>query len=278
MLPKLQEAAKNHRLIVCHRGATGGNIPCNTLPAFEIALMQGADMLETDISQAADGTLCIFHPKMESRHLGVLCSIPEMTWQQISQLRFINMNHTPTQFGILKLDEFLEHFKDRCYINLDKFWGAPLDIYKTVKKHNMLDQVLVKSQPTPEVLTLLKELAPDVPYMPVIYEGKDFPHDALMRSGINYVGVEVVYPNEDSSFATPEFVETMHKDQKLVWVNSIIYNTQKQLSGGHSDDTAFTLSPDHGWGWLADIGYDLIQTDWPGMLIDYLKATNRYHK
>ena len=278
MFPMLQESAKNHRLIVCHRGATGGNIPCNTLPAFEIALMQGADMLETDISQTADGTLCIFHPKMEPRHLGVSCSIPEMTWQEVSQLRFINMNHTPTQFGILKLDEFLEHFKGRCYINLDKFWGAPADIYKTVKRHNMMQQVLVKSPPTPEVLTVLKEIGPDVPYMPVIYEGKEFPHAGLMHSGINYVGVEVVYPNEDSHFASPEFIETIHADGKLVWVNSIIYNTKKQLSGGHSDDTAFTISPDHGWGWLADIGYDLIQTDWPGMLIDYLKVTNRYYK
>ncbi len=274
----LNQAAADHRLIVCHRGATGGNIPCNTLPAFEIALMQGADMLETDISQTADGTLCIFHPRMEPRHLGVNCSIPEMTWQEVSQLRFINMNHTPTQFGILKLDEFLEHFKDRCFINLDKFWGAPAEIYKAVKHHDMLDQVLVKSPPTEEVLTVLKEIGPDVPYMPVIYEGKDFPHNELMHSDINYVGVEVVYENEDSVYTSPEFVETMHKDNKLVWVNSIIYNTKKQLSGGHSDDTAFTISQDYGWGWLADIGYDLIQTDWPGMLIDYLKTTNRYYK
>lgn len=274
----LHEAAKAHRLIVCHRGVTGGNIPCNTLPAFEIALMQGADMLEADVSQAADGTLCIFHPRMESRHLNKQCSIPEMTWEEVRQLRYINMDHTTTQFGIMKLDELLEQFKDRCFINLDKFWGAPADIYKAVKRHNMLDQVLVKSPPTEEVITVLKEIGPDVPYMPVIYEGREFPHHALMNSGINYVGVEVVYPNEDSFFATTEFLESMHRDQKLVWINSIIYNTQKQLSGGHSDDSAFTVSPDHGWGWLADIGYDLIQTDWPGMLIDYLKATNRYYK
>ncbi len=274
----LYEAAKGHRLIVCHRGATGGNIPCNTLPAFEIALMQGADMLEADVSRTADGTLCIFHPRMEPRHLNKDCSIPEMTWEQVSALRYVNMNRTPTQFGILKLDEFLEQFKDRCFINLDKFWDAPADIYRAVKRHNMLDQVLVKSPPTEEVLTVLKEIGPDVPYMPVIYEGRDFPHDALMQSGISYAGVEVVYPNEDSTFATPDFVEAMHRDGKLVWVNSIIYNTQKQLSGGHSDDTAFTLSPEHGWGWLADIGYDLIQTDWPGMLIEFLKATNRYYK
>ena len=274
----LYESAKEHRLIVAHRGVTGGNIPCNTLPAFEIALLQGADMIEADVSQAADGTLCIFHPRMEPKHLGKDCSIPKMTWPEVAELRYINMNQTPTQFGILKLDELLEQFKNRCYINLDKFWDAPADIYKAVKRHNMMDQVLVKSPPTEEVVTVLKEIGPDVPYMPVIYEGKDFPHEMLLNSDIKYVGVEVVYPNEDSIYATPEFVESMHKDGKLVWINSIIYNTKKQLSGGHSDDTAFTISPEHGWGWLTDIGYDMIQTDWPAMLIDYLKVTNRYFR
>ena len=274
----LHETASDHRLIVTHRGVTGGNIPCNTLPAFEIALLQGTDMIEADVSKTADDVLCIFHPRMESRHLNSDCHIPEMTWQQVSELRYVNMNRTPTQFGILKLDELLEHFKGRTFINLDKFWDAPADIYKAVKRHNMLDQVLVKSPPTHEVLTVLKEIGPDVPYMPVIYEGKDFPHTELLNSGINYIGVEVVYPNEDSIYATPAFVDAMHKDHKLVWINSIIYNTQKQLSGGHSDDTAFTISQDHGWGWLADIGYDLIQTDWPGMLINYLKTTNRYYR
>ncbi len=34
----LQESAKDHRLIVAHRGVAAGNIPCNTMPAYEIAL------------------------------------------------------------------------------------------------------------------------------------------------------------------------------------------------------------------------------------------------
>ena len=274
----LFQAAQHHRLIVCHRGVTGGNIPCNTMPAFEIALLQGADMIETDINRTADGELVIFHPRMESKHLDRACSIPEMTWQEVSQLRFINMNDTPTQFGILKLDDFLEHFKNRCYINLDKFWGAPAEIYQAVKRHNMIDQVLVKSPPTAQVLEVLTQIGPDVPYMPVIYEGSSLPHSLLMNTNINYVGVEVVYPNENSVFSSEKFIEQLHKDRKLVWVNSIIYNTKKQLSGGHSDDSAFTVSMDHGWGWLADKGYDLIQTDWPGMLIDYLRSTGRYYK
>ena len=75
---------------------------------------------------------------------------------------------------------------------------------------------------------------------------------------------------------TDAFVDMMHKDGKLIWVNSIIYNVKAQLTAGHSDDTALCESMDKGWGWLVDKGYDIIQTDWPLMLINYLKSNDRY--
>ena len=37
----LRETARDHRIIVAHRGVFGGNIPCNTIPAYETALLQG---------------------------------------------------------------------------------------------------------------------------------------------------------------------------------------------------------------------------------------------
>ena len=45
---------------VGHRGASG-ELPENTLPAFERALEQGAQILETDIHPSADGTAVVFH-------------------------------------------------------------------------------------------------------------------------------------------------------------------------------------------------------------------------
>jgi len=273
----LKQTAADHLLVVCHRGVTGGNIPCNTMPAYQIALQQGADMLETDISTTGDGKLVIFRPRVENRQLGVDCDISTMAWEEVRQLRYTNADNIPTQFGLLTLDEFLEEFNGKCFINIDKFWGNPAGIYNCVKRHGMIDQVLVKSRVTEEVLRVLEEIGPEIPFMPVVYETAH-DHEMLKTRNINYVGIEVVFENEDNYLASPEFIQKMQADGKLVWVNSLIYNTAKQLSGGHSDDTAFTVSPDYGWGWLADRGFDIIQTDWPGMLIRYLKETGKYYK
>lgn len=277
MTHTIAETATDHLFVVCHRGVTGGNIPCNTMPAYQIALQQGADMLETDISTTGDGKLVIFHPKMEKRQLGVDCDISTMPWEEVRELRYTNADNIPTQFGLMTLDEFLEEFKDKCFINIDKFWGNPSGIYHCVKAHNMVDQVLVKSRVNDDVLRVLEEVCPEIPFMPVVYE-TPHDHEQLLQRSINYVGVEVVFKNEDNVLASPAYIQKLQADGKLVWVNSLIYNTAKQLSGGHSDDTAITISPDYGWGWLADRGFDIIQTDWPGMLIDYLKRTGKYHK
>ena len=273
----LKETAGKHRIIVAHRGAAGGNIPCNTLPAYEAALLQGADMLETDVSCTADGTLVIFHPGMEQEHLGFDGHIEDLTWEQVSRLRYVNGDRTPTQLGLMRFDELLERFKGRCYINVDKFWNNPEAIYRAIKDYGMIDQVLVKSGISEDVLRVLEEVAPELPFMPIVREEHPL-HTALMKRNINYVGAEVLFRKDDSPLAGEEFIGGMHRDGKLVWVNSIVYDYQAVLSGGHSDDSALAVSREYGWGWLGDRDFDIIQTDWPMMLIDYLKATGRYER
>ena len=92
------------------------------------------------------------------------------------------------------------------------------------------------------------------------------------------MGVEVLFTSDSDTVASDDFIEKVHRDNILVWVNSIIFDHKVQLAAGHSDDTALTVSEDEGWGFLADKGFDIIQTDWPGMLFDYLKRTGKYYK
>lgn len=273
----LHKKAKENIIIVAHRGAAGGNIPCNTMASYEIALKQGADMIEVDVSCSADGKLFLFHPGMEIPHFNKLKWLKFMKYDKIKKLRYVNYDNTPTQFGISSFDDFLEQFKGRCYINIDKFWDNPEKIYEAINRHGMKEQMLVKSKVSDKVISVLENLCPDLPYIPIVSE-KHPMHMELMKKNINYIGAEVLFKNDNSILAQKEFIDMMHNDGKLVWVNSIIYDHREQLSGGHSDDTALTVSEDYGWGWLADRGFDFIQTDWTMMLVDYLKKSGKYYK
>ena len=271
------EKAKENIIVVAHRGVSAGNIPCNTLTSYEIALKQGADMIEVDVSRSKDDKLFLFHPGMECEHLNQHLDLSQMPFSNIRKLRYVNYDNTETQFGIASFDDFLEQFKGRCFINIDKFWDNPEKIYEAVKKHGMLDQIIVKSKLSERVLSVLENLCPELPFLPIVSEVHP-EHENLMKRNINYIGAEVLFKKDDSPLASEEFIDMMHRDGKLVWVNSIIYDYKEQLAGGHSDDTAMTVSEDYGLGWLADKGYDFIQTDWAMMLINYLKKSGKYYK
>ena len=273
----LRQKAKENIVVVAHRGAAGGNIPCNTLAAYEIALKQGADMIEVDVSCSKDGQLFLFHPGMERAHLNRFISLGMLNIATITKMHYVNCDNTPTQFTIADFDSFLEQFKGRCYINIDKFWSNPEKIYQAIKRHDMVDQMLVKSSMSDKVIKILEEVAPELPFMPIIRK-EHRAHERLLRSNVNYIGVEILFKQDDEYLASEDFIEKMHNDNILCWVNSIIYNHKEQLAGGHSDDSALTQSEEYGWGWLADKGFDCIQTDWPMMLIDYLKKNGKYCK
>ena len=273
----LKAAAKEHLIIVAHRGVSGGNIPCNTMTAYEIALKQGADMLEVDVDCSIDGKLFLFHPMMERAHINRPVILSLLPYSAVKKFRYVNQDNARTPYGVCDFDEFLETFNDRCFINIDKFWQNPRKIYDAIVRHGMLDQVLVKSKPSPKVYSWLEEAAPELAYMPIVRNRHDS-HEELKRRNINYVGAEILFETETQPIIDPRFIETLRNEGILLWGNTIVYSMHDCISAGHNDDTAFTVSEDYGWGWVADLGLDIIQTDWPMMLIDYLKRTGRYSR
>lgn len=269
----LRSSAKEKLLLVAHRGAWGGNIPCNTIAAYENALAQGADMIEIDLDYTADGKLIIFHPGMERALLGFGDSLSRHNWEFVKELRYQNADDVPTQFGINTFDEILEQFKGRCYINIDKFWRKPKEIAEAIRRHNMTDQILAKTAVRPQYLDIVEEFCSDIPYMAIASREEDI--QIARARKINYVGTEVLFTEDSSPFASPEFIDRQHREGLLVWCNAIVFNYRTVLAAGHSDDRAILGDPEGSWGWLADRGYDLMQTDHVLASALFLEQTGR---
>lgn len=273
----LYESAMERIIIAAHRGTSGGNIPCNTIVAYDAALAHGADMLEVDANISADGTLYSFHPDMEPMHLGRDCHLPLMHDDEIRTLRYVNYDREETELGICTLDEVFERYKNRCYINVDKFWVHPEKISDLIRRHNMADQIVVKTKPVPELFDIIEAYAPDIAYLPVIKEDMGL-HEMLKSRNINYIGVEVLFDTDDHYLCSDEYIAKVHADNKLVWANAIIYDYKKQIAARHSDDTAIAGNEDGSWGWLADKGFDIIQTDWTLAMKLYLERTGKRYR
>ena len=268
------EMLKNKKkpLIAAHRGLCLGNIPCNTPAAFEFALKNGADIIELDVSVTKDGELLCFHPGMERHHTTTDKSFLDMTAEEIEkEVRFVNLDDTPTQFPISKFKDVMLLLRDRCVVNVDKFWTAPEKIAAVIRECGMENQVIIKTGPHKGDIENVKKYAPDMPYMVVVTEKDDL--EALIGDKeLNFVGAEVVFESETSPFASKEYIKKLQDMGLLLWVNSIVFNHRSVLAAGHNDDVSAAGDPDYGWGWLYDRGYDIIQTDYTGFIQNYFKT------
>lgn len=261
-------------LICAHQGAAAGNVPGNTLGAFEAALQQGADMLETDVAVSKDGEMFIFHPGKEKVFLDRDIHLEEMTGKEIRQLRYVNSGRDITQCPIMSLDEFLETFKNRCFINLDHGWKNLQPMVEVVRRHKMEEQILIKAPANLQYARIMEEIAPDIMFMPIIKEVDEISKQ-LERMNINFAGLELVFAKEESPVTQDEYIESQHDKGRFVWVNALLYSYRAQLSGGHSDDVAVAGNPEYGWGWLLDKGFDIIQTDWSMPLRYFIDHRNK---
>ena len=264
-------------LLVAHRGSFGGNIPPNSLQAFQLAMNYGADIVELDVDASADGELFIQHPRMEKVHLRMNDRIKAFPASMVEQFRLSNCDLTRTEWCIPRLEEALRMLKGKCIINIDKFWDHPKEISEMIRKLGMEDQILVKSLNKPEYLDAVEQYAPDLYYMSIVRD-TDTTYEEMKSRNINFVGTEVLFDREDAPVASKEYIDMLHKDGKIVWVNALVYSYRTVLAAYHNDDVSVLEDPEKGWGWLADRGFDIIQTDFIYNCRQFLENTGRRNK
>ena len=261
-------------LLAAHRGVCGANIPCNTLAAYEIALRQGADVIELDVSKSKDGELFAFHPGMEPVYLKCGKMISEMTAAEVREVPLLNQDEVPTHYRIPTLFEVLSFLKDRAYINVDKFWTDVEGIAACIRRAGVEKQVIVKTYLDEDSLSAVEKFAPDLMFMPMVWH-KDESSEMLLKRNIHFIGNEVLFDKDTDEIISDAYIADMHRKGLLIWTNAIVYNEKDVISAGHTDDISLTDDPEKGWGWLMEKKADIIQTDWPLMVRQYICDKHR---
>ena len=264
------ERAQKKILITAHGGYNAGIITFNSMAGFEAAVRAGADIIEVDVARSAEGKLYVFHPGTEKNMLGHLCHIEKMTNAEIEAER-----NQISGMPIPSLDELFETFKGRCYINTDKAYTCFPELITAIRRHKMMDQIILKGDgKNPTVYDMTEALAPDIPFLAVSYE-IDTASEMCAKRNIRYIGSEVVFAKDDAPVTESSYIESMHQAKKVIWVNPILFSLNRPLVGGHDDHQSLLKDPSDGWGWLADKGYDIFQTDWVTDCIMYLQQSGK---
>lgn len=260
---------RNKVLIAAHRGTCGGNIIQNTCLAYRNALIHGADMIEVDVSMTKDGVFFAFHDGEEMLELGIDKDIKQMNSNEVEQLQTLNsINHKVNQ-KVERLDFVLETFRGKCLINIDRSWFYWEEIIPFLNSKGMNDQILLKCGVDEGLLSILEETGSEIMYMPILKELEEW--KLVKKYNINIAAVELIFDNINSEFVSKVFMDDLHNKGIYAWVNAITLDDEMVLSAKLDDNNAIAEGFDQNWGKLIDIGFDIIQTDWPALLKDYIK-------
>lgn len=261
---------RNGVLIAAHRGTCGGVIVRNTIPAYENALKHESDIVEVDVIRSTDGTFFTFHDGNESRVLGISRDIRKMNSREIEACQCWNDDKTMINQKVERLDDVLEYLRGKCLINIDRSWFYWPETIAELKKYGMDDQIVLKSYADASLLQALEDSRADFMYMPIVNSKADI--DLVLKYKINVIGVELIFSDLGSELIQPHYLAMLRSMGLLAWVNAITLDDNTILSGGLDDRISIIGHEDNGWGKLLEMGFDIIQTDWPLLLKKYVNS------
>jgi len=262
----LKNSKDPHVLVTAHRG-DWRNAPENSIMAIQNAIVMGVDIVEIDLHQTKDGQLILMHDPTIDRTTNGKGKVSDWTLDSLKTLYLKDGLSSLTPYKIPTLEEALKVIKGNILVNLDQSYDYFAKAYDILKRTGTMNQAIMKSNhPVQQVVAENGRYLKEMMYMAVV--NLDSP-DALKiikdyQTISKPIAFELIFKRDTSSVIN--MVSKINRDGSKFWVNSL----WDSLCAGHNDERAL-ISPDSNYGWMLKKGFQIIQTDRPVFLIDYLK-------
>ncbi|MFC0216971.1 glycerophosphodiester phosphodiesterase family protein [Pseudochelatococcus lubricantis] len=290
IIDSYQDAKDGNTLIAAHRAGyyeDGARIlPENSLKAIEHAISLGVDIIETDIQRTADGHYVLMHDGSVNRTTTGTGNVSSLTLEQIKSLNLvIEGTREVTDQKVLTIEELFAAIDDKVMVNLDKVSVANIPaIARLGEAAGVADQLLFKAAITNDASLAAVKAALDaspagIHFMPIMYPGVSAAFVEKVFSTIPVDAVEInVYASgpgqvEDPGyFFMPEIKALFEQYDVRYFMNTLFQgsgNSSGSMSGNRGDFLGLER-PDLVYGFWADQGVSIIQTDEPRIAINYL--------
>ena len=257
-------------MVVAHRG-DWREAPENSVWAVKKAIEKGVDMAEIDLAMTKDSILILMHDNTIDRTTTGKGKPSDFTLEEIKKFNLRDGLGVETQMKVPTLEEILILSDGKILLNLDKGFDYIKQVYPIVKKRNMLDQILFKGHESyAEFNRKYGDIKKDIHYMPIIRLGQSDDLENISEYLKNYkvYGFEfTVGPTENNLIDFKKLKENNVK----IWVNSL----WPHHNAGNNDDKV--LDNPNVYDWYVTKGVNIIQTDRPKELINYLKMKKLYY-
>ena len=225
--------------VVAHRGGVSLGPPENTLPAIARAIEVGADLIEVDIRETADGHLILMHDRSVDRTTNGRGLVEKRSLMEILNLE---VSHSGGEIvRVPRIEEALKLMKGRIDADLDFKEGDLGKLISAVREAGMEDHVTMHA--SWERCARLVDLEPRIRIRPTVE------HSEQVRELISNLRPAMV--NFDWHSVTEASVRSAHLGGCLAFVNCL-----------GSADTDFYIRE------AIRIGADYIQSDRPDRVLE----------
>ena len=248
--------------IMGHRGNTyQSDSPENSIKGIEscISLNGVVNVVEIDPRRTKDGILILMHDETIDRTTTGTGKVKDLTLEEIQSYQLKLEDGTITSEKVPTLYDALMAGKGKIYFDLDIKDVPVKEVYDIVKSAGMLEQVFFYTEDMDVVNTIGKYDPAPVIY-PQCIEESDV--DFLASQGIKMAQLSL------SKALDTDFPKRL-KDKGLLWTTNILdmkgYDYDSKMLEGNYDGVDKLLAKN----------VNMIQTDYPQLLVKYLEEKGR---
>lgn len=263
--------ASGRVMIFAHRG-NWRNSAENSIQAFRECIDAGLDGIEVDVRATKDGVLVAMHDETVDRTTTGHGKVADLTLDEVRKLNLRSPIGVRTRQKVPTLEDVLLLAKDKILIQLDKWQPHAEQIAELAKRHDCEHQIVLRTTETSESIrkrygNLLDEMA----LMPVLVcTGGAADNEKFEDFTKNFASNVLSLSFTHDDFPILEKIPTLKKAGYRIWMNSL-WDT---FNAGHDDELAAT-DPAGSYGWLIAHGADIIFSDNPMLLKEYLEGIGR---
>lgn len=266
LIQNLEDSHNKEVIVVAHRG-DWRNAPENSLQAIKNCIDMGVDMVEIDIRETKDGHLVLMHDETVDRTTNGKGYVKKMTLEELKTLRLIDGLGVETTHQIPTLEEALLVAKDAILVNLDKSYKIFDKCYEVMDKTGTLNQVVIKGvKKRGEVEAEFGKYLDKVYFMPILSLPKSNARQIVDDYLDNRLPVAFEFVLPQDTISMIDYFDDIRAKGASVWVNAL----WPHHNGGHDDEKA--AQDPTVYDWFIDRHIDIIQTDRPQLLLDYLRS------
>lgn len=229
-----------------HRGASA-YAPENTMSAFKLGILLGANGIETDVMRTKDNILVLFHDQKLERLTGKIGKISDFTFHELLDLNVCFSGNELLIDKIPSLETFLSYIATQdVSVALElKQTELEQDVIRLLDKYSMRDKVIITSFDFCD-LKRVKETA------------------GLYRIG---------YLADSVSEETISMLKSINGEQICPHANIITSDLVAHLHARNLSVRAWGVNNDKLMKYIYDCGVDGMTVNFPDLLTEYINRT-----